>query len=68
MEAATRKLADQVEAASQRPDDESSQEIIELLKGMLEQQQTASRKNAATMKEMVGLLERGFRIRSDGNE
>ena len=68
MEAATRKLADQVEAASQRPDDESSQEIIDLLKGMLEQQQTASRENAATMKEMVGLLERGFRIRSDGNE
>ena len=68
MEEATRKLASQVEIASRRPDAESSKEIIALLKGVLEQQQAASRENAASMKEMVGLLQRGFRIRSDGEE
>ena len=68
LEVATRKLAGQVEAAANRPADNSSQEIVALLKQVKEQQEKASREYAATMHQMVALLERGFRIRSDEKE
>ncbi len=67
LEASTRKLADQVEAVGKQKENYNA-EMLSLLNKVVEQQHRSAEEHAHTMKEVVALLERGFRIRSEENQ
>ena len=65
LEQATNRLSEQILPVSP---DQDNQEMLSLVRELIQLQQQTANRNAENMNEVVGLLQRGFRIRSDSRE